>query len=186
MLQERQKRSPEPSQGPQVSAEAASHVTVSAPSPHTHAEALNECNALYGTVLIVLVLCAQQVLFPPTLTARQRALLHEVAESNGVAHASAGEGAERRFRLGGAAAATVSTRSALGNIYLRWYVLQAEHNALCHAQASAESILQSISVFCISPPGGRPQAQRSAGRTGSRPVNLCRNHPRTFLCVAKP
>ncbi|KAK9834338.1 hypothetical protein WJX81_008466 [Elliptochloris bilobata] len=46
------------------------------------------------------------ILFPTALTPRQRALLHEVAEGNSVAHASAGEGAERRIRLGEAAAST--------------------------------------------------------------------------------
>lgn len=86
------------------------------------------------------MLRAQQILFPPSLTARQRALLHEVAESNGAQHASAGEGAERRLRLGDAAAATVSTLFALLNhMYLSSCVVsEAKHQALGHEQPSTE------------------------------------------------
>jgi len=48
-----------------------------------------------------------QVLFPSALTARQRAALHDVAGSAGVAHISTGDGAQRRIWLGNSAAATV-------------------------------------------------------------------------------
>ena len=42
---------------------------------------------------------AQQVLFPACLTARQRALLHEVAEDYGWTHSSAGAGDERQITI---------------------------------------------------------------------------------------
>lgn len=41
--------------------------------------------------------------FPPAVSARQRAILHAVAEANGVAHASAGDGEERYVSLGSGA-----------------------------------------------------------------------------------
>jgi hypothetical protein len=41
-----------------------------------------------------------QVTFPASLTARQRALLHEFAEGVGLQHASTGEGSDRRLQLG--------------------------------------------------------------------------------------
>lgn len=41
-----------------------------------------------------------QLIFPPSLTARQRALLHEFAEGAGLQHASTGEGSSRRLQLG--------------------------------------------------------------------------------------
>lgn len=46
-----------------------------------------------------------QLLFPPSLTARQRAILHLVAEQHGLAHSSQGEGEARRIALGPPSAA---------------------------------------------------------------------------------
>ncbi|KAL6785032.1 hypothetical protein ACKKBG_A02145 [Auxenochlorella protothecoides x Auxenochlorella symbiontica] len=43
-----------------------------------------------------------QILLPASLTSRQRALLHEVAEECGLAHSSTGEGSQRRLILGDA------------------------------------------------------------------------------------
>lgn len=43
-----------------------------------------------------------QLIFPPSVTARQRALLHEVAEQAGLQHLSRGEGAERHIAVGSA------------------------------------------------------------------------------------
>lgn len=43
-----------------------------------------------------------QILLPASLTSRQRALLHEVAEGCGLAHSSTGEGSQRRLILGDA------------------------------------------------------------------------------------
>jgi len=37
---------------------------------------------------------------PASITARQRALLHAVAEAHGLGHASSGEGSERRMSIG--------------------------------------------------------------------------------------
>lgn len=41
-----------------------------------------------------------QVLFPASLTPRQRALLHGVAEAEGLPHASEGTDANRRIAIG--------------------------------------------------------------------------------------
>ena len=49
------------------------------------------------------VCCAwgsSQVTFPASLTARQRALLHEFAEAVGLQHVSTGDGSARRLQLG--------------------------------------------------------------------------------------
>lgn len=48
----------------------------------------------------MLCIVVVQITFPPSLTARQRALLHEFAEGAGLQHASTGEGASRRLQLG--------------------------------------------------------------------------------------
>jgi hypothetical protein len=40
------------------------------------------------------------VRFPPSLTSRQRAVLHAVAERHGVPHSSSGDGEARRITLG--------------------------------------------------------------------------------------
>jgi hypothetical protein len=47
-----------------------------------------------------------QVTFPASLTAGQRALLHEFAEGVGLQHASTGEGSSRRLQLGPEGATT--------------------------------------------------------------------------------
>jgi hypothetical protein len=44
--------------------------------------------------------CLSQVVFPAGLTARQRALLHEVAEAQGLGHASSGDGEQRCIAVG--------------------------------------------------------------------------------------
>jgi hypothetical protein len=54
---------------------------------------LYQCGALSAVV-------SSQLTFPPSLTARQRALLHEFAEGAGLQHASTGEGSSRRLQLG--------------------------------------------------------------------------------------
>lgn len=41
-----------------------------------------------------------QIVLPPCLTARQRAVLHEVAEAHGLDHVSKGDGADRHLVLG--------------------------------------------------------------------------------------
>lgn len=43
---------------------------------------------------------AWQVIFPPTLTARQRAILHQVAEAHGLGHISTGDGEARCISIG--------------------------------------------------------------------------------------
>ena len=43
-----------------------------------------------------------RLLFPSTLTARQRAALHKVADENGLPHDSSGEGTRRRITIGDA------------------------------------------------------------------------------------
>ncbi|KAK9808936.1 hypothetical protein WJX72_006613 [[Myrmecia] bisecta] len=50
---------------------------------------------------------AVQLVFKPNLTARQRAILHEVAEQHGIPHSSSGEGDARRIRVGSTDAASV-------------------------------------------------------------------------------
>ena len=40
------------------------------------------------------------VLLPPTLTARQRAAVHQAAEEAGLPHESSGDGNERRLTVG--------------------------------------------------------------------------------------
>ncbi len=54
-----------------------------------------------------------QLLFPPTLTARQRAALHAVGNTHDLPHESTGEGAERRIRLGAADSKAVEVPCAL-------------------------------------------------------------------------
>lgn len=49
-----------------------------------------------------------QLLFPPLLTARQRAAIHAAGEQSGLPHVSAGEGAERRISLGPAGGTVVN------------------------------------------------------------------------------
>jgi hypothetical protein len=49
-----------------------------------------------------------QLVLPPCLTARQRAVLHEVAEAHGMEHASRGDGADRHLVLGPDGAAQAS------------------------------------------------------------------------------
>lgn len=46
---------------------------------------------------------AVQLVFPPSVTARQRALLHEVAEKAGLQHISRGDGTERHIAVGSGA-----------------------------------------------------------------------------------
>lgn len=58
---------------------------------------------------------AHQVVFPPSLTARQRALLHEAAGEAGLHHASEGDGADRRIAVGAAAGKRVRMH-ALGDV----------------------------------------------------------------------
>jgi R3H domain len=41
-----------------------------------------------------------QLLFPSTLTARQRAALHKIADQYGLPHGSTGDGVQRRFSFG--------------------------------------------------------------------------------------
>lgn len=41
-----------------------------------------------------------RLLFPSTLTARQRAALHKVADESGLQHGSGGEGSRRRITVG--------------------------------------------------------------------------------------
>ena len=41
-----------------------------------------------------------RLLFPSTLTARQRAAVHKVADLNGLQHGSSGEGTHRRICIG--------------------------------------------------------------------------------------
>ena len=48
-----------------------------------------------------------RLLFPSTLTARQRAALHKVADENGLSHGSSGEGARRRITVGNANAEAI-------------------------------------------------------------------------------
>lgn len=48
-----------------------------------------------------------QLLFPPSLSARQRAILHAVAERAGLPHSSQGEGTARRIALGPPGAARI-------------------------------------------------------------------------------
>jgi hypothetical protein len=54
-------------------------------------------------------LCSRQLILPPCLTARQRAVLHQLAEQHGLQHESSGEGTDRRLTLGPADAATKTT-----------------------------------------------------------------------------
>lgn len=51
--------------------------------------------------------CAAQVVFPPSLTPRQRAAVHAVGEAHGLPHASAGDGDQRQVSLGPAGAPTL-------------------------------------------------------------------------------
>ena len=46
-----------------------------------------------------------RLLFPPTVSARQRAALHQLGDVHNVPHASTGDGAQRRLELGPADAA---------------------------------------------------------------------------------
>jgi hypothetical protein len=48
----------------------------------------------------LLCMLAPQLIFPPSLTARQRAVLHELGEAHGLSHESLGEGPARHLRLG--------------------------------------------------------------------------------------
>lgn len=41
-----------------------------------------------------------QLVFPPTLSAKQRAMMHDIAEQLGIDHGSAGEGAARHITMG--------------------------------------------------------------------------------------
>lgn len=43
-----------------------------------------------------------QLVFPPSLTSRQRAVIHELAEEAGLLHKSSGETGSRFLRLGAA------------------------------------------------------------------------------------
>lgn len=49
-----------------------------------------------------------QLVFPPNLTPKQRAILHEVGETFGIHHASAGDGTNRHITLGAASGERVS------------------------------------------------------------------------------
>jgi len=49
---------------------------------------------------LLLSLIPMQLTLPASLTARQRALLHEFAEGAGLQHVSTGEGTSRRLQLG--------------------------------------------------------------------------------------
>ena len=80
-------------------AAAGSRTRVQKPQQPTHNETDGKSFAIAdasgGTAAPLL-----QLVFPPSLTAGQRALLHEVAEREGLPHSSHGEGAERHLRLG--------------------------------------------------------------------------------------
>ena len=54
-----------------------------------------------------------QLLFPPFLTARQRAVLHEVAEQAGLPHVSQGEGDERHIAVGSRNEGCVQVRESI-------------------------------------------------------------------------
>jgi R3H domain len=51
-----------------------------------------------------------RLLFPSTLTARQRAALHRIADENGLEHGSSGDGTHRRITVGNADAESVKVK----------------------------------------------------------------------------
>jgi hypothetical protein len=60
-----------------------------------------------------------RLLFPSTLTARQRAALHKVSDENGLQHGSSGEGTGRRITIGNADAESLEVNT-LHNDAFRW------------------------------------------------------------------
>ena len=59
--------------------------------------------AKYGASFATAASAEVTLRFPPAVSARQRAVLHAVAEANGVPHASAGDGEGRSISLGSGA-----------------------------------------------------------------------------------
>jgi hypothetical protein len=109
---------------------------------------------------------APQLIFPPSLTARQRAVLHELGEAHGLSHESLGEGPARHLRLGSAHGRQVGrsvSRATIGRQAWGWQLVDQLIPLFCSSMHGSAAITEGTGTGCTAPAQALP----------SRPIIEC-------------